>query len=70
MTAFRFRILLENDFERFRQRLIRLDNVEISRKKISDRRHHENFKKDFFRKQKKLTKRAAKLKDEAKEKFD
>ncbi len=48
LTAFRFRILLENDLEKLRQRSIRLDNVEISRRKISHKRHHESFKKDFF----------------------
>jgi hypothetical protein len=48
LTALRFRILLENDLERFRQRFIRLDNVEINRKRISHKRHHESFKKNLF----------------------
>jgi hypothetical protein len=54
LTALRSRVLLEDDFERFRQRSIRLDNVEINRKKISHKRHHESFKKDFFEQTKKV----------------
>ncbi len=48
LTAFRFRILVENDFKRFRQWTIKFDNVEISRKRISHKQHHESVKKDFF----------------------
>jgi hypothetical protein len=68
LTTFRFRILLENDLEKLRQRSIKLDNVEISRKKISHKRHHESFKKKnfFLNKQKKSTEKVAK----AKKKFD
>ncbi len=70
MTTFRFRILVENDFEKLRQRTIKLDNVKINRKRISHKRHHESFKKDFFEQTKKSTKKITKLKNEAKEKFD
>jgi hypothetical protein len=54
LTAFRFRILLENDLEKLRQRSIKFDNVEINRKNISHKRHHESFKKDFFEQTKKI----------------
>ncbi len=71
LTTFRFRVLLEDDLEKFRQRSIKLDNIEISREKISHRRHHESFKKNLFlSRQKKSTERVAKLKNETKEKFD
>jgi hypothetical protein len=71
LTAFRFRVLLEDNLKKLRQRSIKFDNVEISSKKISHRRHHESFKKDFFlSRQKKSTERITKLKNEAKEKFD
>jgi hypothetical protein len=61
LTAFRFRVFLENDLERFRQRSIRLDNVEISRKRISHKRHHESFKKDFFEQIEKIDKENSKI---------
>jgi hypothetical protein len=73
LTTLRSRVLLENDLEKFRQRSIKLDNVEISRKRISHRRHHESFKNKrffFLNRQKKSTERIAKLKNETKEKFD
>jgi hypothetical protein len=57
LTTFRFRVLFENDLEKLRQRSIRLDNVEISRKRISHKRHHENFKKDFFEQTEKIDKK-------------
>ncbi len=70
MTTFRFRILFENDFEKLRQRSIKLNNVEINRKRILHKRHHESFKNDFLNKSKKSTKRITKLKNETKKKFN
>ncbi len=70
MTTFRFRVFVENDFKKLEQRTIKFNNVEINRKKISYKRHHENFKEEFLNKQKKSTKIITKLKNEAKKKFN
>ncbi len=61
LTAFRFRVLLENDLKKLRQRLIKFDNVEISRRKILHKRHHENFKKEIFEQTKKIDKENNKI---------
>jgi hypothetical protein len=50
--------------------MIRLDNLENNQKRISHKRHHESFKKDFLSKQKKIDKKNNKIEDEAEEKFD
>jgi hypothetical protein len=71
LTTLRFRVLVENDLERLRQRTIKFDHVEINRKRISHRRHDESFKKEIFEtNKKKSSKRVPKFEDEAKEKFD
>jgi hypothetical protein len=62
LTTFRFRILFENDLEKLRQRSIKFDNVEISRKKISHKRHHESFKKrSFFEQTEKIDRENSKI---------
>jgi hypothetical protein len=47
LTAFRFRVLVEDDFEKLRSETIKLDHVEISRRRISHKRHDESFEKEF-----------------------
>jgi hypothetical protein len=41
--------------------LIKFDNVEISRRKILHKRHHENFKKEIFEQTKKIDKENNKI---------
>jgi hypothetical protein len=52
LTTLRFRVLVENDLEKLRQRIIKFDDVEIKQKRISHKQHHESFKKDFLNRQK------------------
>jgi hypothetical protein len=61
LTALRSRILVENHLERLRQRSIKLDDVEINRKRISHRRHHESSKKkEFFEQTEKIDREISK----------